>query len=104
MCTCLPCLHRSLCRARRLQLWRKRSDGAAAAVERRFATALLPGVFPTDGDVLQHVFWGAHRHGSPLVDALGLDVQDGLVAGGGHAARLLNDVGHGVALVQQAQL
>lgn len=89
--------------------WNKRSHGAprqaaAAVVERRFATALLLGVFPTDGDVLQHVFWRAQRHGSPLVDALGLDVQDGLVAGGGHAARLLNDEGHGVALVQQAQL
>lgn len=69
-----------------------------------FAAASLFGVFLTDVDVLQHVFGGAHCHGGPLVDALGLDVQDGLKASGGHAARLLHDEGHRVALVQQAQL
>lgn len=79
-------------------------QAAVAAVARRFAAASLLGVFLTDGDVLQHIFRGAQRHGSPLVDAFGLDVQDGLVAGGGHAASLLNDEGHGVSLIQQAQL
>lgn len=69
-----------------------------------FAAASLFGVFLTDGNVLQHIFRGAHCHGRPLVDALGLDVQDGLEAGGGHAACLLHDEGHGVALIQQAQL
>lgn len=38
------------------------------------------------------------------MDVLRLDVQDVLVAGGGHAARLLDDVSHGVALVEQPQL
>lgn len=61
-------------------------------------------MFLTDGYVLQHVVGGAQSHGSPLMDALWLDVQDVLVAGGGHAARLLNDVSHGVAFVQQSQL
>lgn len=64
----------------------------------------LLGMFLADGDVLQHVLRGAHSHWSPLMDALRLDVQDGLQAGGGHAARLLYDVGHGVAFVQQPQL
>lgn len=58
----------------------------------------------TDGDVLQHVLRGAHSHRSQLMDALWLDVQDVLVARGGHAARLLHDEGHGVAFVQQSQL
>lgn len=62
------------------------------------------GVPLADGDVFLHVVGGAHGHGRPLVDALRLDVQDVLVAGGGHAARLLDDVSHGVALVQQPQL
>lgn len=66
--------------------------------------ASLPAMFLTDGDVLQHVVGGAQRHRSPLMDALWLDVQDVLVASGGHAACLLNDVSHGVALVQQSQL
>lgn len=61
-------------------------------------------MFLTDGDVLQHVVGGAHSHRSPLMDAVRLDVQDVLVAGGGHAARLLYDVSHGVAFVQQTQL
>lgn len=65
--------------------------------------SLLP-VLLADGDVLQHVLGGAQGDGSPLVDGLGLDVQDGLEAGGGHAARLLHDVSHGVAFVQQPQL
>lgn len=58
----------------------------------------------TDGDVLLHVVGGAQSHGHPLMDVLRLDVQDLLVAGGGHAARLLDDVSHGVALVEQPQL
>lgn len=61
-------------------------------------------MFLADSDVLQDVVRGAHSHGGPLVDARGLDVQDGLEAGGGHAARLLNDEGHGVSFVQQPQL
>ena len=69
-----------------------------------FTAVSLFGVFLTDGNVLQHIFGRAHCHGRPLVDALGLDVQDGLEAGGGHAACLLHDEGHGVALIQQAQL
>lgn len=61
-------------------------------------------MFLVDGDVLQHVLGGAHSHWRPLMDVVRLDVQDVLQAGGGHAARLLNDVGHGVAFVQQPQL
>lgn len=57
-----------------------------------------------DGDVLLHVVGGTQGHWRPLVDARRLDVQDVLVARGGHATRLLNDVSHGVALVQQPQL
>lgn len=68
------------------------------------APASLLGVLLADGDVFLHVVGGAHGHGRPLVDALRLDVQDVLVARGGHAARLLDDVSHGVALVQQPQL
>lgn len=68
------------------------------------APASLLGVLLTDGDVLLHVVGGAHGHGRPLMDAPRLDVQDVLVAGGGHAARLLDDVRHGVALVEQPQL
>lgn len=64
----------------------------------------LPGVLLADGDVLQHVLGGAHGHGGPLVDALGLDVQDVLEAGGGHASCLLHDVRHRVAFIQQPQL
>lgn len=84
-----------------------RSAVITASEKRRrqaFVEASLSGVLLTEGNVLQHVLGGAHGHGGPLVDALGLDVQDGLEAGGGHAARLLHDEGHGVALVQQAQL
>lgn len=61
-------------------------------------------MFLADGDVLQHVLRGAHSHWRTLMDVVGLDVQDGFQAGGGHAARLLHDVGHGVAFVQQPQL
>lgn len=68
------------------------------------APASLPGVLLADGDVFLHVVGGAHGHGRPLVDALRLDVQDVLVARGGHATSLLNDVSHGVALIQQPQL
>lgn len=68
------------------------------------SAASLLGMLLTDGDVLQHVLGGAQSHRSPLMDALWLDVQDVLVARGGHAARLLHDEGHGVAFVQQSQL
>lgn len=68
------------------------------------ARASLLGVLLADGDVFLHVVGGAQGHGRPLVDARGLDVQDVLVARGGHATSLLNDVSHGVALVQQPQL
>ena len=57
-----------------------------------------------DGNILQHILRGAHSHRSPLMDTLGLDVQDILKAGGGHASCLFHDVGHGVAFVQQSQL
>lgn len=57
-----------------------------------------------DGDVLLHVVGGPQGHRRPLVDADWLDVQDSLVSCGGHATGLLDDVGHGVALVQQSQL
>jgi len=62
-------------------------------------SSLLPGVLLADGDVLQDVLGGAHGHGRPLVDAVGLDVQERLEAGGGQAARLLHNEGHGVAFV-----
>lgn len=68
------------------------------------APASLLGALLADGDVFLHVVGGAHGHGHPLVDAIRLDVQDVLVARGGHAARLLDDVSHGVALIQQPQL
>lgn len=61
-------------------------------------------MFLTDGDVLSHVVTGAQSHRGPLMDALRLDVEDVLEAGGGHAACLLDDVSHGVAFVQQTQL
>ena len=54
-------------------------------------------------DVLDVVL-GAQEDGRALVDRLGRDVEDGHGARGGQPARLLNDVRHGVALVQQPQL
>lgn len=78
-------------------------------MKQRFAgpalsAASLLGVLLADGHVLHDVVGGAHGHGRPLVDARRLDVQDVLVARGGHAARLLHDEGHRDALVQQPQL
>lgn len=57
-----------------------------------------------DGNVLLHVVGRAQHHGDPLVDVGGLDVQNVAGPRGGHAARLLHDERHGVALVQQPQL
>lgn len=56
------------------------------------------------GQELVDVVRGAHHEGHPLMEPLGLDVQDPLRAGGGDAPRLLHDEGYGVALVQQPQL
>ena len=56
------------------------------------------------GQVLVDVVRGADHKGHPLVEALRLDVQHPVSAGGGEAPRLLDDEGDGVALVQQPQL
>lgn len=61
-------------------------------------------MFLEDGDVLLHIVGGAQHHWDPLVDGVGLDVQHVRGPGRGHPSRLLHDVGHGVALVQQSQL
>jgi len=57
-----------------------------------------------EGQVLVDVLGGSDHEGHPLVEGLGLDVQHPLGARGGHAPRLLNEEGDGVALVQQPQL
>lgn len=61
-------------------------------------------MLPDEGQVLVDVVGRADHEGHPLVEALGLDVQHPLGAGGGHAPRLLHQEGDGVALVQQTQL
>ena len=53
---------------------------------------------------LLHIVLGAHEDRDALVDLLRLEIQDGLSARGRQATSLLNDEGHGVALVQQTQL
>lgn len=83
---------------------KKKSHMKQRVAEPALSAASLLGVLLADGHVLHDVVGGAHGHGRPLVDALRLDVQDVLVARGGHAARLLHDEGHGDALVQQPQL
>lgn len=57
-----------------------------------------------EGQVLLHVFRGAHDEGHALVDGLRLHVQNALRPGRCHAARLLDDERDGVTLVQQPQL
>lgn len=61
-------------------------------------------VFLKDGDVLLDIIRGAHHHRCPLMDVLGLDVQDVGGPCGGHSSGLLHDEGHGVALVEQSEL
>lgn len=57
-----------------------------------------------EGQVLVDVVGRAHHEGHPLVEGLGLDVQDPLGPGGGEAPGLLHQEGDGVTLVEQAQL
>lgn len=57
-----------------------------------------------EAQVLVDVVGGADHEGHPLVQGLWLDVQYPLGARGGHASRLLDEEGDGVALVQQPQL
>lgn len=61
-------------------------------------------VFLKDGDVLLDIIRGAHHHRYPLMDVLGLDVQDVGGPCGGHSSSLLHDEGHGVALIEKSEL
>ena len=65
---------------------------------------LLGAVLLKALDDLVDVVTRAEKDGRSLVDVLRHNVKDGHVAGGGDAARLLNDERHRVALVQQSQL
>lgn len=61
-------------------------------------------VFLKNGDVLLDIIRGAHHHRYPLMDVLGLDVQDVGGPCGGHSSGLLHDEGHGVALIEKSEL
>lgn len=61
-------------------------------------------MFLKDRDVLLDIIRGTHHHRNPLMEALGLDVQDVGGPCGGHPSGLLHDEGHGVALIQQSEL
>lgn len=61
-------------------------------------------MFLKDRDVLLDIIRGTHDHRYPLMEALGLDVQDVGGPGGGHPSGLLHDEGHRVALIEQSEL
>lgn len=56
------------------------------------------------GEILLHVIWGPQNKGDSLVNGLRLHVQHRLGTCGRQAPRLLNDEGHGIALVQEPEL
>lgn len=70
----------------------------------RGSSAVSHACLLVNGNVLLDVFRGAQDYRNPLVDVLWLDVQHVHLPRGGHAASLLDDKRHGVALVQQPQL
>lgn len=61
-------------------------------------------MFLYTGEILLYIIWGPQNKGDPLVNALGLHIQDRLGACGCCASRLLNDVGHRIALIQEPEL
>lgn len=61
-------------------------------------------VFLYTGEILLHVIRGPQNKRHSLVDGLGLHIQHGLGACGGQASRLLDDVGHRIALIQEPEL
>lgn len=55
-------------------------------------------------EVLLHILGGPQNEGDSLVNTLRLHIQYRLGACGCHASRLLDDIGHRVAFVQEPEL
>ena len=63
-------------------------------------SSLRSGVFLVQRQHILHVQPGAKEDGGAFVDGLGLNVQNGSVAGAGQPTRVLHDEGDGIALIQ----
>src|SRR5512144_2351905 len=89
----------SCCSARAASAWARPSPTAATT---RSPTRWASGLAVVGGDALDFVLRAEH-HRDALVQLLRLDVEDSGLAVRGLAARLLDDEGHRVRLVHQAQ-
>lgn len=56
------------------------------------------------GEVLLHILWGSQNEGDSLVNTLWLHLQYRLGACGCHASCLLDNIGHGIAFIQEPEL
>lgn len=84
-------LHTMKCEARRSELM---SSGSRPACLVSLHT----------GEVLLYILWGPQNEGDSLVNTLRLHIQYRLGACGCHASCLLDNIGHGIAFIQEPEL